>query len=202
MFCFKGYHLWIATKSTKLNSSAENGNTFSLDGVSKLSMAKSVIASNPSSSINEELVLLTSEDRLFIGIGAVNVGQQQQNSYNEGTDSQSNGSTVDDITPSTNCSSGNFFSHHFIDISICILFLGEIFWEQQPIAVGNLQWIVINMPQSYLASNWPIRYAAIDNMSQHIVIAGRTGLAHYSLTQRKWKLFGKCFESSLDLFIF
>ena len=68
-------------------------------------MAKSVIASNPSSSINEELVLLTSEDRLFIGIGAVNVGQQQHYS-NEGTDSQSIGSLFDDITPSTNCSSG------------------------------------------------------------------------------------------------
>jgi len=63
-------------------------------------------------------------------------------------------------------------------------------WEQQPIAVGNLQWIVINMPQSYLSTNWPIRYAAIDNMSQHIAIAGLSGLAHYSLAHRKWKLFG------------
>ncbi|CAG2100866.1 unnamed protein product [Medioppia subpectinata] len=172
----EGYHLWLATRSAKLDNSNDKSNNYLLDGVSKLSMAKSVIASNPSSSINEELVLLTSEDRLFIGIGAVNVGQQQQHyspmCSTDYIDHYCNGSITDDIMPSTNCSSG------------------EIYWEQQPIAVGNLQWIVINMPQRYLATNWPIRYAAIDNMSQHIVIAGRTGLAHYSISHRKWKLFG------------
>ena len=109
----KGYHLWIATKSTKSDSTQENGNSFSFNGVSKLSMTKSVIASNPSSSINEELVLLTSEDRLFIGIGAVNVGQQQYS--NDCNDSSSNGSIFDDITPSTNCSTGKTFKCFWID---------------------------------------------------------------------------------------
>jgi hypothetical protein len=170
----EGYHLWMSTKSAKNQQNNQNGNHCSLDGVSKLMMAKSVIASNPSSSFDGELVLLTSEDRLFIGIGAVNVGQQHYSSLcsTNYLNNYCNGSIEDDIMPSTNVSSG------------------EMHWEQQPIAVGNLQWIVINMPQSYLSTNWPIRYAAIDHMSQHIAIAGRTGLAHYSLAHRKWKLFG------------
>lgn len=34
------------------------------------------------------------------------------------------------------------------------------------------------------------QYTAIDNEGQNIAVAGRTGLAHYSLSSRKWKLFG------------
>ncbi|XP_054154503.1 guanine nucleotide exchange factor subunit RIC1-like [Oppia nitens] len=185
----EGYHLWLATKSVNNNNnntdssngSSSNSEDCLLNGVSKLPMVKSIIASNPSSSIREEFVLLISEDRLFIGFGAVNVNQDNNNKLsppinnNDFIDNYSTGNNAnniaDDIMPSTNCS-------------------GKIFCEQQPIAVGNLQWIITNMPQRYLLTNWPIRYAAIDDMNQHIAIAGRTGLAHYSMAQRKWKLFG------------
>lgn len=34
------------------------------------------------------------------------------------------------------------------------------------------------------------QYSAIDNDGQNIAIAGRTGLAHYSMLTRRWKLFG------------
>ncbi|KOX77542.1 Protein RIC1 like protein [Melipona quadrifasciata] len=34
------------------------------------------------------------------------------------------------------------------------------------------------------------KYTAIDNEGMSIAVAGRTGLAHYSLPSRKWKLFG------------
>jgi len=100
----------MSTRSAKCKQNSENGNPCSLDGVSKLMMAKSVIASNPSSSFNGELVLLTSEDRLFIGIGAVNVGQQHYSSLctSNYINNYCNGSIEDDIMPSTNVSSGNF----------------------------------------------------------------------------------------------
>ncbi|XP_034939930.1 guanine nucleotide exchange factor subunit Rich [Chelonus insularis] len=55
---------------------------------------------------------------------------------------------------------------------------------------GSKQWLVVPIPSSYSGSNWPIRYTAIDNEGQSIAVAGRTGLAHYSLLTRKWKLFG------------
>lgn len=51
-------------------------------------------------------------------------------------------------------------------------------------------WIIITLPTQYAASNWPIRYSAIDSSGNNIAIAGRTGMALYSLINRKWKLFG------------
>ncbi|EFA06481.2 guanine nucleotide exchange factor subunit Rich [Tribolium castaneum] len=52
------------------------------------------------------------------------------------------------------------------------------------------QWLVIPVPSTYSATNWPIRYSAIDSDGQNMAIAGRTGLAHYSMQTRRWKLFG------------
>ncbi|XP_031329698.1 guanine nucleotide exchange factor subunit Rich isoform X2 [Photinus pyralis] len=52
------------------------------------------------------------------------------------------------------------------------------------------QWLVIPIPSTYSATNWPIRYAGIDHDGQNVAIAGRTGLAHYSMLTRRWKLFG------------
>lgn len=34
------------------------------------------------------------------------------------------------------------------------------------------------------------QYTAIDCEGQNLAVAGRTGLAHYSMVSRKWKLFG------------
>ncbi|XP_035209337.1 guanine nucleotide exchange factor subunit RIC1-like isoform X2 [Stegodyphus dumicola] len=55
---------------------------------------------------------------------------------------------------------------------------------------GNKQWIVIPIPYAYLGNNWPIRYTAIDSQGQSMAVAGRSGLAHYSLLLKRWKLFG------------
>ncbi|CAK9803891.1 Guanine nucleotide exchange factor subunit Rich [Anthophora plagiata] len=55
---------------------------------------------------------------------------------------------------------------------------------------GCKQWLVVPIPTAYSGANWPIRYTAIDNEGISIAVAGRTGLAHYSLPSRKWKLFG------------
>lgn len=52
------------------------------------------------------------------------------------------------------------------------------------------QWLVVPVPSTYSATNWPVRYSAIDQEGQNIAIAGRTGLAHYSMLTRRWKLFG------------
>lgn len=56
--------------------------------------------------------------------------------------------------------------------------------------IGNKQWQIIPISHSYLASNWPIRYSAVDRAGQCVAVAGKTGFAHYALFNRKWKLFG------------
>ncbi|XP_056632755.1 guanine nucleotide exchange factor subunit Rich isoform X3 [Diorhabda sublineata] len=52
------------------------------------------------------------------------------------------------------------------------------------------QWLVVPVPSIYYSTNWPVRYSAIDSDGLGIAIAGRTGLAHYSILSRRWKLFG------------
>ena len=48
-------------------------------------------------------------------------------------------------------------------------------------------WQHIKIPQSYLAANWPIRYASISSDGKLIAIAGRRGLAHFSSSSGRWK---------------
>ncbi|KAK2725320.1 guanine nucleotide exchange factor subunit Rich-like [Artemia franciscana] len=50
-------------------------------------------------------------------------------------------------------------------------------------------WITVQVPYSYLALNWPIRYCAVDNAAELIAIAGRTGIAYYNAITRRWKLY-------------
>lgn len=54
-----------------------------------------------------------------------------------------------------------------------------------PGSAGSLPQI----PQSYLSANWPIRYSALSADGRLIALAGRRGLAHYSSTSGRWKLF-------------
>lgn len=35
-----------------------------------------------------------------------------------------------------------------------------------------------------------LQYAAVDKTGQCVAVAGKTGLAHYTFSTRKWKLFG------------
>ncbi|KAH9947946.1 RIC1-domain-containing protein [Amylocystis lapponica] len=51
-------------------------------------------------------------------------------------------------------------------------------------------WQHIKIPQTYLSANWPIRYSSLSADGRLIAVAGRRGLAHYSSTSGRWKLFG------------
>ncbi|KAN0063340.1 WD40 repeat protein [Thecaphora frezii] len=48
-------------------------------------------------------------------------------------------------------------------------------------------WHHIKIPQTYLAANWPIRYASISADGKLIAVAGRRGLAHFSSSSGRWK---------------
>lgn len=47
----------------------------------------------------------------------------------------------------------------------------------------------VQIPQSYLAKNWPIQYSSLSSDGRLIAIAGRRGLIHYSSTSGRWKTF-------------
>ncbi|CAB4066315.1 RIC1 [Lepeophtheirus salmonis] len=57
-------------------------------------------------------------------------------------------------------------------------------------SAGAKSWNTINIPHSYIGNSYPIRYTALDDECEYLAVAGRTGIAHYSLIQRKWRLFG------------
>ena len=54
----------------------------------------------------------------------------------------------------------------------------------------NKQWQIVPIPHIYLSQNWPVRFAAVNKSGHLVAVAGKTGLAHYALFSRKWKLFG------------
>lgn len=51
-------------------------------------------------------------------------------------------------------------------------------------------WITVLLPTAYTNVNWPLRFSALDKNGCNLGVAGKSGIALYSLTQRKWKLFG------------
>lgn len=52
-------------------------------------------------------------------------------------------------------------------------------------------WFVIDIPQTYLNINYPIRYATVDRECKNLAIAGNKGFALYSIETSKWKFFSK-----------
>lgn len=50
-------------------------------------------------------------------------------------------------------------------------------------------WHHVQIPSNYLAHQWPIRSAVISTDGRYVAIAGRRGLAHYSVNSARWKTF-------------
>ena len=50
-------------------------------------------------------------------------------------------------------------------------------------------WQTVQVPQAYLATQWPIRLSVISPDGHYVAVAGRRGLAHYSVGSGRWKTF-------------
>lgn len=50
-------------------------------------------------------------------------------------------------------------------------------------------WQTVQIPNAYLLHQWPIKVAAVSSDSKYVAVAGRRGLAHYSITSSRWKTF-------------
>ena len=51
------------------------------------------------------------------------------------------------------------------------------------------QWQHVQLPLPYLSRQWPIRCTVISADGRYIAVAGRRGLAHYSMRSGRWKTF-------------
>ena len=50
-------------------------------------------------------------------------------------------------------------------------------------------WHTAQIPPSYLVDQWPMRCAVISPDGRYVAVAGRRGLAHYSVQSGRWKTF-------------
>ncbi|KAE9376941.1 RIC1-domain-containing protein [Stipitochalara longipes BDJ] len=50
-------------------------------------------------------------------------------------------------------------------------------------------WHAAQIPSSYLVDQWPMRCSVISADGRYVAVAGRRGLAHYSINSGRWKTF-------------
>jgi hypothetical protein len=50
-------------------------------------------------------------------------------------------------------------------------------------------WHHVQVPSAYLVDQWPIKSTVISNDGRYVAIAGKRGLAHYSVNSGRWKMF-------------
>ncbi|XP_030888139.1 RAB6A-GEF complex partner protein 1 isoform X5 [Leptonychotes weddellii] len=113
---------------------------------------------------NQEQVLLQGEDRLYLNCGEASQIQSARSSSAHSEHKAGAGKSP------------------FADSGL----------ESQGLStlLGHRHWHVVQISNTYLESNWPIRFSAIDKLGQNIAVVGKFGFAHYSLLTKKWKLFG------------
>ncbi|NWS45077.1 RIC1 protein, partial [Probosciger aterrimus] len=160
----EGYNLWVIDGNSSSNMNPERGtyNEACQFGILQFHFIKSALTVNPCMS-NQEQVLLQGEDRLYLNCGDATQAQSPRNtSHSEHKPTRERGPFSDGSLDSQGLST----------------------------LLGHRHWHVVQIHSTYLESNWPIRFSAIDKLGQNVAVVGKFGFAHYSLLTKKWKLFG------------
>ncbi|NWR78376.1 RIC1 protein, partial [Centropus unirufus] len=160
----EGYHLWVIDgSSSNMAPDRDANNEAHQFGILQFHFIKSALTVNPCMS-NQEQVLLQGEDRLYLNCGDATQAQSPRNtsSHSEHKPTRERGPFADGSLDSQGLST----------------------------LLGHRHWHVVQIHSTYLESNWPIRFSAIDKLGQNVAVVGKFGFAHYSLLTKKWKLFG------------
>ncbi|KAJ5289534.1 uncharacterized protein N7443_009787 [Penicillium atrosanguineum] len=70
-----------------------------------------------------------------------------------------------------------------------ILYRGHDLPELMTISGKDSLWHHAQYPPAYLHSQWPIKSCVVSQDGRYVAIAGRRGLAHYSVNSGRWKVF-------------
>ncbi|XP_064902110.1 guanine nucleotide exchange factor subunit RIC1 isoform X3 [Columba livia] len=160
----EGYHLWVIDgNSSNIKPERDANNEAHQFGILQFHFIKSALTVNPCMS-NQEQVLLQGEDRLYLNCGDATQAQSPRNTsvHSEHKPSRERGPFSD----------------------------GSLDYQGLSTLLGHRHWHVVQIHSTYLESNWPIRFSAIDKLGQNVAVVGKFGFAHYSLLTKKWKLFG------------
>ncbi|XP_062455612.1 guanine nucleotide exchange factor subunit RIC1 isoform X2 [Rhea pennata] len=161
----EGYHLWVIDGNCSQNTRPERDSKDEghQSGILQFQFIKSALTVNPCMS-NQEQVLLQGEDRLYLNCGDATQAQSPRN------------------TP--------VHSEHKLTRERGPFSDGSLDSQGLSTLLGHRHWHVVQIHSTYLESNWPIRFSAIDKLGQNVAVVGKFGFAHYSLLTKKWKLFG------------
>ncbi|XP_058455707.1 guanine nucleotide exchange factor subunit Rich isoform X2 [Malaya genurostris] len=144
----------------------------------QLDFVKSILTINPCMSYNSYL-LLQGDDKLYI-----NHGDVLQNIYHNANAYSPDGAYSENTQYAMLSKRDLDYMRNEEDNN------SEKYVQVNSILSESKHWVVLNLPTAYTASNWPVRYSAIDFSGTNVAVAGRTGVALYSFNTRKWKLFG------------
>lgn len=61
--------------------------------------------------------------------------------------------------------------------------------DMTTISAEPFLWHTARIPATYLVNQWPIRQTVISPDGRYVAVAGRRGLAHYSVNSGRWKTF-------------
>ncbi|XP_034047532.1 RAB6A-GEF complex partner protein 1 isoform X2 [Thalassophryne amazonica] len=171
----EGYHLWVLPikkerkwqeEQQEMAMAAPPNNSLQA-GILQFHFIKSALTVNPCTS-NQEHVLLHGEDRLYLTCGDPTQVHNSSDAHSAHIHMHPRDGSPLHHPPRSDSSLAQGLST----------------------LLGHKHWHVVQIHSTYLESNWPIRFAAIDTAGQCMAVAGRRGFAHYSLFTRKWKLFG------------
>ncbi|KAK4212819.1 RIC1-domain-containing protein [Rhypophila decipiens] len=88
----------------------------------------------------------------------------------------------------TGCySSANLFRTVLQSTSSIMVYRGYDLPDLTSISAEPGLWHISRIPALYLTNQWPIRCTAISNDGRYVAVAGRRGLAHYSISSGRWK---------------
>lgn len=71
-----------------------------------------------------------------------------------------------------------------------MLYRGYDLPDLATISADSSLWHQSQIPATYLTDQWPIKCSVVSPDGRYVAVAGRRGLAHYSVTSGRWKAFG------------
>ncbi|PSR90436.1 RIC1-domain-containing protein [Coniella lustricola] len=90
----------------------------------------------------------------------------------------------------TGCySSSNLFRTVLQTTSSVMIYRGYDLPDMSTISAEPFLWHTSRIPATYLLNQWPIKASVISLDGRYVAVAGRRGLAHYSVNSGRWKTF-------------
>ncbi len=90
----------------------------------------------------------------------------------------------------TGCySSANLFRTVLQSTTSVMIYRGYDLPDLTSISAEPFLWHTAKIPAAYLMNQWPIRCTVISSDGRYAAVAGRRGLAHYSINSGRWKTF-------------